>query len=241
MVLHSVHAAATRKTADFQVTPSGSYAVFPSALSLTSYESVGHREVFRYDAGRTQSNALSCNSTTEQATGEASLAANGLSLTDDGRVFFNAEEGLVDRDLNEKEDAYEWEKLPGESEGKVQLISTGTSILPASLLGVQRGRHRRLLLHPRDAGRERPERRPREALRRPRERRLPLRPGRRLPARHRTSATGPGSPTPPLPTIPSTAGTPAASSARPHTKRQKHDTRHHHRRPKRTARERTMD
>ena len=37
----------------------------------------------------------SCNPTSEQATGEATLAANGLSLTDDGRVFFNSTEGLV--------------------------------------------------------------------------------------------------------------------------------------------------
>ena len=44
----------------------------------------------------------SCNPTGEQAIGEASLAADGLGLSDDGRVFFNTTEGLVDRDLNEK-------------------------------------------------------------------------------------------------------------------------------------------
>ena len=83
----------------------------------------------------------SCNPTGEQATGEATLASNGSSLTDDGRVFFNSTEGLVDRDLNGKMDAYEWEpqEPPGQrrrTDGCVQLISTGTSPLDSSLLGV---------------------------------------------------------------------------------------------------------
>ena len=33
---------------------------------------------------------------------------HGLGVTNDGRVFFNSTEGLVDRDLNERKDAYEW-------------------------------------------------------------------------------------------------------------------------------------
>jgi hypothetical protein len=136
MVVDSLRSAATRRTADFEVTPSGSYAAFPSALPLTGYDNAGHREVFRYDSANEAIDCASCNSTGELATGEAGLAPNGLSLTNDGRVFFNADEGLVDRDLNEKQDAYEWEKAPGETEGKDQLISSGTSILASSLLGV---------------------------------------------------------------------------------------------------------
>ena len=36
------------------------------------------------------------------------MAANGLSLTDDGRVFFNSTDALAPRDLNHRQDAYEW-------------------------------------------------------------------------------------------------------------------------------------
>ena len=67
-------------------------------------------------------------------------------LTDDGRVFFNSTEGLVDRDLNESEDAYEWEPTGTTSAaaqapcrtniGCVELISTGTSPFASSLLGI---------------------------------------------------------------------------------------------------------
>ena len=41
----------SRRTADFQVTPSGDYAAFTSTLPLTGYDNGPiHREVFRYDA-----------------------------------------------------------------------------------------------------------------------------------------------------------------------------------------------
>ena len=69
----------------------------------------GPPEIYRYDALSEKLECTSCSPTSEQATGEASLPADGLGLTEDGRVFFNSPEGLVDRDLNEIEDAYEWE------------------------------------------------------------------------------------------------------------------------------------
>jgi hypothetical protein len=56
------------------------------------------------------------------------MAVNGLSLTDDGRVFFNSTDALVPRDLNEREDAYEW------ADGRVNLISTGISHFDSALL-----------------------------------------------------------------------------------------------------------
>jgi DNA-binding beta-propeller fold protein YncE len=145
LVIDSVSEGEVRKTADFQVSSNGAYAVFPTTRPLTGYDNASHPEVFRYDSSAGRLDCASCNQTGEQATGQASLASNGLSVTEDGRVFFNSTEGLVDRDLNEKQDAYEWEPigleaLEGtqacESEGGcVDLISTGTSPFDSSLLG----------------------------------------------------------------------------------------------------------
>ena len=147
MVVDSVSSPSIRHTADFQVTPNGNDAVFTSTLPLTGYQNASHREVYRYDAPTEQLQCVSCNPTGEPATGEATLAANGLSLTNDGRVFFNSTEGLVDRDNDEREDVYEWEPQGFEFEhisgttcetvgGCVDLISSGTSAFASSLLGV---------------------------------------------------------------------------------------------------------
>ena len=150
VVLDSVSSPGIRNTADFQVTPNGNDAVLTSTLPLVAYDNAAHREVYRYDAATATLSCVSCNPTGEQASGEASLASNGLSLTNDGRVFFNSTEGLVDRDLNNKQDVYEWEpegfkfeygtvSQPGSIScetkgGCVQLVSTGTSPLDSSLL-----------------------------------------------------------------------------------------------------------
>jgi hypothetical protein len=135
VVVDSVSAAGTRNTADFEASPSGNDAVFTSTLPLTGYDNAAHREVFRYNAPTDTLDCASCNPTGEQATGEATMASNGSSLSDDGRVFFNSTEGLVDRDLNSRMDAYEWEKGAGAQEGTIELISTGTSPLDSGLLG----------------------------------------------------------------------------------------------------------
>ena len=92
------------------------------------------------------SNAHPATRPSEQATGDASLPRHGLGLSDDGRVFFNSTEGLVDRDLNEKEDAYQWEPKgfdlgqgapPCQRDGGcVELLSTGTSPFAVELLGI---------------------------------------------------------------------------------------------------------
>jgi hypothetical protein len=145
LVLDSASSPGTRNTADFALSASGDDAVFTSTLPLTGYDNAAQREVFRYDAPTDHLDCVSCNPTGEQATGEATLASNGLSLTDDGRVFFNSTEGLVDRDLNNKMDAYEWEPQGTEAVqgaqscqregGCVDLISTGSSPFDSSLLG----------------------------------------------------------------------------------------------------------
>ncbi len=147
LVIDSVNHPGDRHSGDFEVTPSGAYAAFTTTLPLTEYDNgIVHREVFRYDSGAATLACASCNPTSEQATGEASLPSGGLGLSDDGRVFFNSTEGLVDRDLNEGGDAYEWEPdgydftaaqepctLPI---GCVQLISTGNSQFASNLLGI---------------------------------------------------------------------------------------------------------
>jgi sugar lactone lactonase YvrE len=145
LVVDSVGAPGTRRTEDFQVTPSGNDAIFTSTLPLTEYDSGGHEEVYRFDANEGLACA-SCNPTGEQAVSDATLVHNGSDLSADGRVFFDTGEGLVDRDLNERTDAYEWEpeglqvgegiptcRLPA---GCVGLISAGTSPFDAGLLGV---------------------------------------------------------------------------------------------------------
>jgi len=146
VVTDSVREAETRKTADFQVNPTGE-AVFTTALPLkVGYKNGAEREIYRYDPLSTHLDCVSCNPTNADATGSASLAANGLSITNDGRVFFNSTDALAPRDLDEKEDVYEWEAQgTGEAQGKyscqtaggcVELISTGSSPFSSDLLGV---------------------------------------------------------------------------------------------------------
>jgi hypothetical protein len=146
LVIDSVSSPGTRNTADFGVTPSGNDAVFTSSLPLTGYDTgLVHREIYRYDAANGVECA-SCNPTDEQATGEASLPPNGLGVSDDGRVFFDTTEGLVDRDLNNRRDAYQWDPAGfafgqgtppcGLTLGCVDLISSGASPFPAGLLSV---------------------------------------------------------------------------------------------------------
>jgi len=128
-VIDAVQAAGSRRTGDFQVNPSGNDAVFTTKLPLKSdYNNAGHTEIYRYDAVAGQLACASCNPTSADATGDASLAENGLSLSNDGRVFFDSTDALAPRDLDGKIDVYEW------SNGKVGLISTGTSTFDAKLL-----------------------------------------------------------------------------------------------------------
>jgi hypothetical protein len=131
LVIHSVGEAGTRRTADFQVTPDGDHAAFPSAMPLSGFENDGRYEIFRYDAKSPgEPECVSCSPTQGIPSTDATLASNGLSLTDDGRVFFNTPEGLVLRDSNEKNDVYEWSK------GQIELVSSGKNPFDSSLLSV---------------------------------------------------------------------------------------------------------
>jgi hypothetical protein len=128
-IVNAVRQSGVHNYGDFQVTPGGDLAAFVSVLPLTGYDNDGHYEVFRYGTDDGELICVSCNPTNARAVGDSALAPTGLSLVGDGRVFFNSSDNLAPRDLNSRQDAYEW------SEGSVQLISPGTSAFNSSLLG----------------------------------------------------------------------------------------------------------
>jgi streptogramin lyase len=130
-LVHAVTQAAVHNYGDFQISADGHFAAFASSVSSTAYDSSAHREVYRYDALNQNLECASCPRTNARAAGDASLASHGLSLTEDGRVFFNSTDPLVLRDTDGLMDPYEWS--PG---GEQQLISQGTSLFGSGLLSV---------------------------------------------------------------------------------------------------------
>ncbi len=130
-VVHGVSQAATRDQGDFQVTPDGAFSTFPTTQPIKStYQNAGHTEIYRYGpaGGSPQVDCVSCDPTNVSPVGDAAMASAGLSLADDGRVFFSTPDPLVSRDSDEKRDVYEWEQ------GTVQLVSTGVSRFDSGLL-----------------------------------------------------------------------------------------------------------
>jgi hypothetical protein len=133
LVLDSVKVNATRKSGDFQTTPSGDFAAFTSALELTGVHTFGLQQVFRYDAGTGQIACPSCDTTGTSDSSfadNAELAPNGLSLLEDGRLFFTARFPLVLNDANGRKDVYEY------VDGAPQLISAGSGPFDSALLSV---------------------------------------------------------------------------------------------------------
>ena len=129
-VIHATNDAGTRHTEDLQVSPDGRYAAFSSTLPLSGFNSRGYSEVFRFDADVGQVDCASCPATNGAPNSDTTLVSDGLSLSDDGRVFFDSLEPLVLRDTNERLDAYEW------GNGTIELISPGSSPFNSRLLGV---------------------------------------------------------------------------------------------------------
>jgi hypothetical protein len=134
VVRNALSRAEDRRSADFQVTPSGEDAVFVSGLELAGAETGGNREVYRYHASDpAQLDCVSCDPTggeSPETAGDALLASDGLSVTDDGRVFFTTPGALVLNDSNSRLDVYQW------SEGAPQLISSGMGQFDSGLLSV---------------------------------------------------------------------------------------------------------
>jgi hypothetical protein len=127
LVVGAVDSPGVRRTADFQVAREGGVALFPSNLSLTGALNERHVEIYRSDPDGGLL-CISCTPTEAVAEGDSSLASNGMSLTDDGRIFFTTKDPLVLRDAGARKDVYEW------SDGDLQLISTGSSPFDATLL-----------------------------------------------------------------------------------------------------------
>jgi hypothetical protein len=130
-----------------RVTPDGSVLLFESRANLTSYDSQGLAQVYRYDSVEGTLQCLSCNPTGTSLAGPASLQsisqAQGApeplgpfafvnNLRSDGRrAFFQSSDALVAADTDGLLDVYEWEangvgscKRPP---GCVYLISSGHS------------------------------------------------------------------------------------------------------------------
>ncbi len=127
-VIHAVNDSGTRHTEDLQVTPDGSYAAFSSTMRLTEFNNLRRSEIYRYASSGGELACTSCPQTNGAPTTDTTLAPDGLSLADDGRVFFTSSEPLVLRDTNGHRDAYEW------ANGAVELVSLGASPYDSTLL-----------------------------------------------------------------------------------------------------------
>ncbi|HEY5977954.1 MAG TPA: hypothetical protein VIT85_08865 [Solirubrobacterales bacterium] len=128
-ITHAADQAGVHSFGDFQVTPDGHYAAFASVQPLTGFDAFGQPNVFRYDAQADEIECASCLATNERPNGASGLASHGLSLADNGKLFFDSYKALVLRDTDDVKDAYEL------SDGEVQLISTGASQFDSGLLG----------------------------------------------------------------------------------------------------------
>lgn len=116
-----------------RTTSDGAIFVFESRANLTSYDSGGHSEIYRYVAATDSLSCVSCNKSGAPAVSDAILQGNGpaspapelvevRNMTDDGKiVFFMSSDALVPEDTDGVQDVYEWK------EGTVSLISSGRS------------------------------------------------------------------------------------------------------------------
>ena len=103
-VLDSVTEPETRHTADFQLSPTGSFAAFPSTLALAGQgeETGGHAELYRYDASTEALACASCTRTGESSTADSNMAENGLSLTSAGQLFYTTAAALSPSDTDQR-------------------------------------------------------------------------------------------------------------------------------------------
>jgi hypothetical protein len=121
---------------DFQTSTDGRYAAFSSARPLTGYPTNGYTQLYRFDSQDGELDCASCPVSEINNTVDTTLPPYGQGLDDKGRLFFSTVEQLVLRDTNNVRDAYEWKENTAESARQQQLISTGSSPVASSLLGV---------------------------------------------------------------------------------------------------------
>jgi hypothetical protein len=138
LVIGSVHDAAMPQSSHFQTTPAGEFAAFSSNALITGIDNSGKSSVFLFDGDGDGDPSVLCASCNQSLTGdptltgEASLARDGLTITDDGRVFFNTAAALSVEDNNAKRDVYEWVG------GRPRLISSGAGRFDNELLSTTR-------------------------------------------------------------------------------------------------------
>lgn len=114
-----------------RVTPNGMHLAFTADNSLTGYPNEGRPEIYLFDATTGDLACASCHPGGVPALLGAAIEGRtenigflSHNLSNDGRfVFFNTNEALVPRDINNGEDAYQYNSMTGQ----ISLISTGTS------------------------------------------------------------------------------------------------------------------
>ena len=72
------------------MTPTAGYAAFSSTLPLTGFDNLRRSEIYRYDADGDEIECASCPPTNGGPDHRHDDGPDGLSLTDDGRVFFTS-------------------------------------------------------------------------------------------------------------------------------------------------------
>jgi hypothetical protein len=118
-----------------RVTPDGSHFLFAARAELTGDALAGRRAVYLYEAADRTLTCVSCRSDGAAPTGDASLltAASYYSamptphetrnITENGsQVFFESRSAIVDEDVNEQSDVYEF------ADGAPRLVSDGRSV-----------------------------------------------------------------------------------------------------------------
>jgi hypothetical protein len=135
LVIDSISSAGTRHTGDFQTTKSGNYAVFLSAEPLTGVHTFNHLQAFRTAAagGLVCASCDYTGTSDESLADDAELAPDGLSVLEDGRVFFTTLQELVLNDANRRTDVYQYSDAGGQ-----ELISAGSGPFDSGLLTASR-------------------------------------------------------------------------------------------------------
>ncbi len=120
---------ASGPVARMEVTPNGDHMAFVVNSNITGYNSAGHTEMYTYDPESGRVTCASCRPDGQPPTSEVLASQNGAFQTNDGRVFFSTSDSLTPKDSDGVEDVYEF------SEGRPQLISSGTGSAPPSYDG----------------------------------------------------------------------------------------------------------
>jgi hypothetical protein len=124
-------------------TPDASKLLFESRAPLTSYDNVGHNEIYLHDPVKRSVVCVSCRPDGTPPIGDAGLrdGPTGWSSQEPmspansdengDHIFFQSSDTIVPKDVNERSDVYEHDVSTGET----SLISTGTSANHSLYLG----------------------------------------------------------------------------------------------------------